>query len=118
VSGSDDMTLIIWGIEKEECLAVLRGHTSMITSICCLGEKSVVSASTDGSVRVWDMGYIDDETCVWTCGARLTGHTNGITCMTDIGDGLVVTGALDAQVIVWNIETRIRTQVLKIAIIS
>ncbi|KAG2742038.1 WD40 repeat-like protein, partial [Suillus brevipes Sb2] len=37
-------------------LVVLRGHTQTVTSICLTpNERYIVSASTDYSVRIWDL---------------------------------------------------------------
>jgi WD40 repeat protein len=76
-TGSDDHTIRLWSTKTTpvECLNVLSGHTDYITDIL-IYENNVVSASSDKTVRKWD---IISGQCLFTC----DGHTslvNRITC--------------------------------------
>jgi WD40 repeat protein len=54
VSGSDDETLRVWDSASGACLRVLDGHTSVVSSVCALGDGRIVSGSWDNTLRVWD----------------------------------------------------------------
>ena len=56
-SGSGDTTVGCWlvGADGGECVSVLAGHASKVTSVACNASGSlVVSGSLDGTVRAWD----------------------------------------------------------------
>jgi WD40 repeat protein len=57
VTGSRDRTARVWRADTGRPLALLAGHTDRITSAEFVGGagSSVVTASTDGSVRIWDV---------------------------------------------------------------
>ncbi len=56
VSGSDDMTLRVWDIERKSDPVVLQGHSSLVTACAFLDKETVVSCSYDGTVRTWHAG--------------------------------------------------------------
>ncbi|MGW2698660.1 hypothetical protein [Streptomyces sp. NPDC001340] len=50
------MDLRIWELETGRCLDVLRGHTDSVTSVAFTPDgQGIVSASADGTVRVWPL---------------------------------------------------------------
>jgi WD40 repeat protein len=58
VSGSDDNTIRLWDVNNDnnmECIKILEGHTSWITSIAVLPNGMIVSGSWDKTIRVWDV---------------------------------------------------------------
>ncbi|KAJ3087136.1 hypothetical protein HK102_011735 [Quaeritorhiza haematococci] len=96
VSGSEDRTIRVWGLETGECLAVLRGHTGTVTCLQFNGTK-VISGSTDRTIRIWD---IPSATCVSTLG----GHEDYVFCL-DFDSRYIVTGSQDNSVKVWDVKT-------------
>ena len=53
MSGSMDNTIRVWSIVSGECLHVYHGHTGLV-SLLSTEDRYAISASTDGTVRVWD----------------------------------------------------------------
>ena len=54
VTGSDDATVRIWGVEEGQSLSVLEGHEARVTGVDVHPEGDfIVSASGDGTARVW-----------------------------------------------------------------
>ena len=62
VSGSNDLTVRIWDLEKGQQLAVLTGHTHAIRSVAVTISPRlfIVSGGYDNTVRVWDISESDD----------------------------------------------------------
>lgn len=57
VAGSEDKTIRIWDVETRELLAVLRGHTGVVTHLeFSPNGRFLASADEAGMVIVWDMG--------------------------------------------------------------
>ena len=52
VSGSEDKTVRIWGVNGE-CERILKGHTGNVYAVASLGDGRVVSGSFDMTVRIW-----------------------------------------------------------------
>lgn len=58
VTGSDDCSLRVWDLPKEECLATLEGHASPIRALKIFPNGSMVaSGGSDGSVRLWGLEW-------------------------------------------------------------
>jgi WD40 repeat protein len=54
ITASDDGTLRVWDLVKEQELLRLTGHISSVeTAILSLDQKSVISGGRDGTIRVW-----------------------------------------------------------------
>ncbi|DAZ94845.1 TPA: hypothetical protein N0F65_012534 [Lagenidium giganteum] len=55
LSCSDDTTMRLWNGDTGVCLAVLRGHTSRITSFLFFHGSRLCSGSAEGSICFWDV---------------------------------------------------------------
>jgi WD40 repeat protein len=56
VSGSDDMSIIIWDVDSGTQIFKLIGHKEGVRSVIFSSDgKQVVSCSYDGSIIVWDV---------------------------------------------------------------
>jgi WD40 repeat protein len=55
----NDSSMRIWDLNTPACSVELRGHTKAVWSIIKLGDGRIASASTDGTVRIWNVKDID-----------------------------------------------------------
>lgn len=55
VAGTKEGAVLIWSIDAPQRPSVLRGHTGFVDSVSFMPDGSVVSASYDGTVRVWNL---------------------------------------------------------------
>jgi coatomer subunit beta' len=54
LSGADDRTIKIWDYQTKACLQTLEGHSHNVTSVCFHPRLPlIISASEDGTVRLW-----------------------------------------------------------------
>lgn len=75
----------------------LTGHDSAAISIAWIGGELVATASSDDSVRVWDLA--DFGRCI----AVLTGHIGSVFSVVGLPDGRVVSGGMDNTVRLWDL---------------
>jgi WD40 repeat protein len=75
-----DMTIRKWQSIDGKELLVLRGHTNIVRSICLSpDERHLVSASSDYSVRIWDLKTNQDKKVyVWSFEAALKQSGNQV----------------------------------------
>ena len=83
--------------EKYVCLRTLQGHTDEVNSVTFSPDgKTLVSASDDKSVKVWD-------TNTWECLRTLQGHTFSVLSVAFAPDGKILASASDNySVQVWD----------------
>jgi len=77
-------------------VTTLRGHSRSVFAVRFEGDRCV-SASYDGTLKVWDL-------CTCECLLTLSGHTKGVTCLLIVGQ-LVVSGSSDQTIRVWKLDT-------------
>lgn len=53
VAGSKEGAVLLWWVNAPQSPIVLRGHTSFVNSVLFTPDGDVVTASNDGTVRVW-----------------------------------------------------------------
>jgi F-box and WD-40 domain protein CDC4 len=83
----------------------LSGHTSTVRWVKALSSSTVVSASRDTTIRVWDIE-------IGECTALLEGHTATIRALAAHGDTLV-SASYDGDARVWSLEKKECIHVLK-----
>lgn len=81
-------------------LFTLAGHSQAVNAVAVVpGGKRAVSASSDATLKVWDIEYGHK---VHT----LKGHSDSVSAVAVTPDGLrAVSGSRDSTVMVWNIES-------------
>jgi WD40 repeat protein len=56
VSGSYDETIKVWDSDTGDCLKTLRGHTTVVMSVCMSFDGSrIVSGSADETIVVYEL---------------------------------------------------------------
>eukprot|EP01135_Chromosphaera_perkinsii_P012452 Nk52_evm63s2657 gene=Nk52_evmTU63s2657 len=93
LAGSDDGTIWMWKVPQGNCMSVFSGHEGPVT--CggfSLDGKSLITASEDLSVRVWDPKS-------GQCSLKVAGynfHSQPVVCFDKHEDGkLLLTGSQD-----------------------
>ncbi|PSN49934.1 Coatomer subunit beta' [Blattella germanica] len=57
ISGADDRLVKIWDYQNKTCVQTLEGHAQNISAVCFHPELPIVlTASEDGTVRIWHAG--------------------------------------------------------------
>jgi WD40 repeat protein len=100
VSGDDgDTFLIVWDADTLERRGELRGHTNTIQDVAFGPAGQVVTASWDGTARIWDLASR-------RVLATLRGHSGPILGVAVSPDGaLVATASLDGTAKLWDLGT-------------
>uniref|UniRef100_A0A0E0JKD3 UDENN domain-containing protein n=1 Tax=Oryza punctata TaxID=4537 RepID=A0A0E0JKD3_ORYPU len=124
VSGADDQSVIVWDKQTFKLLEELKGHDAPVSSVRMLSGERVLTASHDGTVKMWD---VRTDTCVATVGRcqsavlcmeyddstgilaaagrdmfKLQGHTKWIRSMRMTGE-TIITGSDDWTARVWSL---------------
>ena len=63
------------------CTQVLEGHTNKVWSVAVLDEATLLSCSSDMTIRVWD-------TATWTCRRVVDGGHTGYAARLAVHDGV------------------------------
>ncbi len=79
-------------------IRILEGHTGGVNTIVVLDETNVVSASDDGTLRVWDVA--SGETV-----RTFKGHTDQINAVALLGEMRMVSASHDRTLRLWDLAT-------------
>ena len=120
LSGADDHTLRIWDYQTKTCVQVLEGHTNNVSACCFHGKLPIiVSASEDGTVRLWHSTTYRLETTLnygmeraWTVGIQRTSNKVAIgydegTIVIKMGNELPIVSMDRNGKVVWAINNDI-----------
>jgi WD40 repeat protein len=103
VSTSRDGTAKVGDMQTGSLLADLRGHAGAVTDVAIAADGRIVTASEDGTARIWRVPSTDS----------LVGHTRWVIGLDLADDGrTAVSGGADGQVIVWDLERREKIDVI------
>lgn len=97
ITGSSDATCLVWTVHQQELRPTgmrLRGHAGGILDVCVL-PRMFVSASRDGTVRVWDRETGREM-------RRLVGHAGPVNSLQTHGDHHVVSASGDGTLKLWD----------------
>lgn len=94
-SGSMDLSINVWDIDKGKLLFSLEGHNSLV-GLLELSEKYLVSAAADATLRVWDP-ITGENHC------KLKGHNSAITCFQH--DSLRIVSGSERMLKLWDIKS-------------
>lgn len=100
VSGSVDSFVKLWDVRAKRSVMVLAGHMGPVTSVRLSDESdsTVVSASADATVRVWDLRRGGEG---GGCLLTLAGHSSGVNDVS-FDWTKVVSGGEDGSMRLWN----------------
>lgn len=99
-SGSDDLTIRIWSIEKQKCIRILKKHTYHVTTLVFNSKGNLlVSGAADETIIVWDL----------TSGKSLktlAAHSDPISsvCLTP-DETVIVSASYDGLMRLFDLET-------------
>ncbi|XP_052179546.1 DENN domain and WD repeat-containing protein SCD1 isoform X2 [Diospyros lotus] len=98
VSGSDDQSVIVWDKQTTQLLEELKGHDAQVTCVRMLSGERVLTASHDGTLKMWD---VRTDTCVATVGRC----TSAVICMEyDDSTGILAAAGRDVVANIWDIR--------------
>ncbi|GAY53448.1 hypothetical protein CUMW_149310, partial [Citrus unshiu] len=98
VSGSDDQSVLVWDKQTSQLLEELKGHDAQVSCVRMLSGERVLTASHDGTVKMWD---VRTDTCVATVGRC----SSAVLCMEyDDSTGILAAGGRDAVANIWDIR--------------
>ena len=97
-SGSTDTSVLVWSLDKFQCVNEFLGHWGPVECLCAYGGNQVISGSSDKTIRVWDSELNE-------CPRTLLGHTNGVTSLQIIEGHYLLSGAGLFSAIIWDLNT-------------
>ncbi|KAK9668772.1 hypothetical protein RND81_13G085700 [Saponaria officinalis] len=98
VSGSDDLSILVWDKQTYQLREELKGHNGPITSVRMLSGERVLTSSHDGTLKMWD---VRTDTCVATVGRC----SNAVLCMEyDDSTGILAAAGRDSVAYLWDIR--------------
>ena len=84
VTGSSKQAICIWSLEDGSQVKCLNGHNGSVNSLCVLPDGRMASASTDNTIRLWDIAATKEV-------ARLEVDSD-VKCIAALHDGSLVAG--------------------------
>jgi WD40 repeat protein len=106
-SSSSDKSIMLWDMERHNCLKILNGHTSWVHPLLQLKDSRLASGSGDKTIRIWD-------TSSFNCVSVLKGHTEAVFSLIQLRDGGLLSGSEDTSIRLWDIERSICLKVMNV----
>ncbi|KAL5227562.1 hypothetical protein ABZP36_015827 [Zizania latifolia] len=99
VSGADDQSVIVWDKQTFKLLEELKGHDAPVSSARMLSGERVLTASHDGTVKMWD---VRTDTCVATVGRC---QSAVLSIEYDDTTGILAAAGRDVVAHIWDIRS-------------
>ena len=102
ISGSDDMTLILWDVESGKPIGEpMRGHTGDVNSVAFSPDGSrIASGASDSTLILWDTKSGKP------IGDPMRGHSKAVLFVAFSPDGSrIVSGSYDNTIILWDAKS-------------
>lgn len=100
LTGGFDKIIKLVGLESRTILKEFRGHDSFINQVSFQDDKNIISASSDGTVKIWN---IDTGSCLETLSCHVDAFLNikghPIYSVSILGDNLLICNAYNAHCI-------------------
>ncbi|KAM4624936.1 jouberin [Polymixia lowei] len=99
----DAFPVVVYEIPSGKVLAAFNGHLSIVYDLCwSRDDRSLLSASSDGTVRVWDVEQL------LGIAKKVLPHPSFVYCARyhPVAQSLVVTGGYDCLLRVWRLDVR------------
>ncbi|MCO5552882.1 hypothetical protein L7F22_006401 [Adiantum nelumboides] len=98
VTGSDDQRVLVWDKATGKQLVELKAHNDKISCVRMLWEPCVLTASHDGTVKMWD---VRTDTCVATVGRS----ASAILCLDyDYDTRVLAAAGMDGVCNIWDTQ--------------
>ena len=93
--------MLCWELETQRVVWRLTGHSRRISSLALSADRrTLVSASDDGTVAIWDMETRRQKLCV-----EVPTHTDARHCTAISPDGCTLAvAARDGRVVLWDLD--------------
>jgi len=76
-SSSADELIIVWDVDRVECVAALRGHSASVLILCELRDGTLASGSFDKTIRLWNLASGE-------CLRTLVGHSDWVRGLAEL----------------------------------
>lgn len=100
VSGSRDTTLRVWDLRIGKTMKVLKGHSDWV-KCCQLDGETIISGSSDGTIRYWVFDNDNNEIKQNT----LQGHKGSINGLCVLPNSSLLSASADGTTGMWNLKS-------------
>ena len=99
ISGHENGKIKLFNAITCKLIKTLEDHTGWITCLVLLNDGTLVSSSTDRTIKLWNIltGNVIK--------TLANGHNHWINCLTVLNNGILVSGSLDKTIKLWNTHT-------------